>query len=407
MKILYVGHTYTVRANQAKIAALASTPWPQSGETVTITLVTPHGWRGPLYSNRADRFDRSIAPNVDHRILRAFFVGKEGAYFFAPSIFLLIARLKPDIVHVEQGAYALSYLQIILALKLFAPRSRAVFFTWWNLPYTPLGIKRIAERFNLSHSACAIAGNEAARIILGEHGFERPIHVLPQLGVDVSSLKNRSSSAERREKPFIVGYAGRITEEKGVLDLVRAVGQMQPLDNVTLYMIGSGTALNEVRRTAAVDGTHFFYHESVRNEDLPEHLAKMDVLVLPSKTTPSWVEQFGHILLEAMALGVPVIGSSSGEIPHVISNAGLLFQEGNIAELSGQLELLRSNIAERDRLAASGRARVNEHFTHRTIAAAQMRIYEWMIRCGMPVGSRRTHLKSNEVMRPIPTTTNE
>src|SRR6266404_1736577 len=110
MKILYVGHTYTVRANHAKIAALAKQPG------VEITLVTPHGWRGPLYSNEAEPFDHSLAPNVKHRIIRAFFIGKEGVYVFSPTIFALIARLKPDIVHVEQGAYALSYAQILLAL---------------------------------------------------------------------------------------------------------------------------------------------------------------------------------------------------------------------------------------------------------------------------------------------------
>src|SRR5438876_6521396 len=115
MKILYVGHTYTVRANHAKIAALAKQPG------VEITLVNPHAWRGPLYSNRAEIFDSSMAPNVDHRVIRAFLIGKEGAYLFAPSIFVLIARLKPDIVHIEQGAYAVSYAQILLALKLFSP----------------------------------------------------------------------------------------------------------------------------------------------------------------------------------------------------------------------------------------------------------------------------------------------
>src|SRR5438045_1655640 len=98
MKILYVGHTYTVRANHAKIAALARIPG------VEITLVTPQGWRGPLYDNRTDRFDG--AANVQHKILRAAFIGKESGYLFGPAIFVLIARLKPDIVHVEQGAYA-------------------------------------------------------------------------------------------------------------------------------------------------------------------------------------------------------------------------------------------------------------------------------------------------------------
>ncbi len=396
MKILYVGHTYTVRANQAKIAALAATPWPNG--SVELTLVTPHRWRGPLYSNRADLFDRSLAKNVDHHILRAFFIGKEGAYLFSPSIFSLIARLKPDIVHVEQGAYALVYAQIILALLLFSPQSRAVFFTWWNLPYRPRGLKRIAERFNLSHSACAIAGNDAAREVLREHGFQNPIVVLPQLGVDERMLDNpRAHSAG--QKDFTIGYAGRISEEKGVLDLVEAIGILKQPNEVKLYMVGSGDALEDVRRAAAINGVHLVHHPAIRNEELPEHLAKMDVLVLPSRTTPEWVEQFGHILLEAMAMGVPVIGSSSGEIPNVIADAGLIFEESNSAELSDQLALLHSNAVERERLAGLGRTRVKEHFTHGIIAAEQMRLYEWMMKHGQPVGGTRSHFVPNTVTR--------
>ncbi|HET6400219.1 MAG TPA: glycosyltransferase [Candidatus Kapabacteria bacterium] len=403
MKILYVGHTYTVRANQAKIAALAAMPWPNG--SVEITLVTPHGWRGPLYSNRADLFDRSLATNVDHHILRAFFIGKEGAYLFSPSIFLLIAKLKPDIVHVEQGAYALSYAQIILALKLFSPQSRAIFFTWWNLPYRPRGLKRMTERFNLSHSACAIAGNEAAREVLREHGFHNPIEVLPQLGVDERMLDLPCSNALDHNS-FTVGYAGRISPEKGVLDLVEAIGKLKQPNEVKLYMVGSGDALEDVRNAAAVHRVHFVHHPAIRNEELPDHLAKMDVLVLPSRTTPEWVEQFGHILLEAMAMGVPVIGSSSGEIPNVISNAGLIFEEGNILELSARIEWLRSNPSERERLSDFGKARVREHFTNRIIAAAQLRVYQWMMKSGKPAGARQeTH--SNERRRTIPTATNE
>src|ERR1700733_271239 len=177
MKILYVGHTYTIRSNQAKIAALAKLPG------VELTLVTPQGWRGPLYSNKAEKFDSTLAPNVKHQIIRAFFLGREGAYFFSPAIFSIISKFKPDIVHVEQGAYALSYMQILLGLKLFSPKSCALFFTWWNLPYSLHGIKRMAQSFNLAHSVCAIAGNEAAKLVLAMQGFEKPVYILPQLGI--------------------------------------------------------------------------------------------------------------------------------------------------------------------------------------------------------------------------------
>src|SRR5947209_6484547 len=111
MKILYVGHTYTVRANHAKIAALARQPG------VEITLVTPHAWKGPLYENKTDTFDSSVAHNVEHKIVRAFGIGKEVAYFFGPKIFSIIAKVRPDIVHVEQGAYAIVYAQILFALR--------------------------------------------------------------------------------------------------------------------------------------------------------------------------------------------------------------------------------------------------------------------------------------------------
>ena len=62
--------------------------------------------------------------------------------------------------------------------------------------------------------------------------------------------------------------------------------------------------------------------------DVPRHLRALDALVLPSESTPLWKEQFGHVLIEAMACGVPVVGSDSGAIPEVIGEAGLLFPGG-------------------------------------------------------------------------------
>ncbi len=388
MKILYVGHTYTVRANHAKIAALARLPG------VELTLVTPQGWKGPLYNNRTDLFEG--APNVDHKILRAYFIGKESAYFFGPSLFSLIARLKPDIVHVEQGAYAISYAEVLLAVKLFSPHSQALFFTWWNLPYQPRGIKRFLERFNFANSSAAIAGNAAARDILRNHGFNKPISVLPQLGIELPSSgagfqPERSdilpASAGWKPAPrdlaaphaFIIGYAGRITVEKGVLDLVDAVGMMAKPEDVSLYVVGAGTALPELKRREAHLGIRLHHHDAVRNEDIPEYLALMDVLVLPSRSTPNWVEQFGHILLEAMAAGVPVVGSSSGEIPNVIGDAGVVFAEGDTIALARALDALQADEDERRRLANRAFLRLQERFTNDIIAREQFRLYESLL----------------------------
>ena len=369
MKILYIGHTYTVRANHAKIVALAREPG------VEIVLVTPPGWRGPLYNNTTDLFDTSSTPNVTHKVVPAYFIGKESGYFYGPALFRIVRQFQPDIIHVEQGAYALSYAQTLLAVRLFSPRSKAMFFTWWNLPYRARGIKWIAERFNLARSKAAIVGNSAARTILQTHGFQGSVHVLPQLGIDCAAT-NRTRNDEN---VFTIGYAGRITKEKGVLDLIEAASQMQSKDSAQLYFVGSGDALEEAKRLAAYHGIAFLHHPPVRNDELPEHLAKMDVLVLPSRTTPQWVEQFGHILLEAMAAGIPVAGSSSGEIPNVIGDAGYIFPEGDTAALAAKLDRLGCDREEWNRLSQAGMLRVATQFTNKIVAEKQIEIYKSLL----------------------------
>ena len=372
MKILYVGHTYTVSANHAKIRALAQLP------DVEIALITPQGWRGPLYVNSTDRL--TDVSNVKHHIVKAFGLGKEGAYFYHPSLAKIVRAFQPDIIHVEQGAYALSYIQILLIARRWVPAARAVFFTWWNLPYTAGGIKSVAERYNLAHSAGAIAGNREAADILRDHGFDGAITVLPQLGVDLAAdiaPRRRVASASLH-----VGYVGRIEPEKGVGDLLEAVLGSEA--DMHLSFVGAGSVLEQLKaRSHGLANIAFF--PAIRNEKVPEYLTELDVLVLPSRSTPQWVEQFGHILIEAMAMGVTVVGSTSGEIPNVIGDAGRIFPEGDVESLRRTLEGLATNEDERLALASAAIARVRERFTNDVIARRQFDFYKLVLREGRSV----------------------
>jgi glycosyltransferase involved in cell wall biosynthesis len=112
---------------------------------------------------------------------------------------------------------------------------------------------------------------------------------------------------------------------------------------------------------------------------MPEAYAEMDVLVLPSRTTRTWAEQFGRVLVEALWCGVPVVGSESGEIPWVVTatGGGRLFPEGDVRQLANVLGELRGDPVQRRALAERGRARVREMFSvdasaealHRTLTA--------------------------------------
>ena len=117
----------------------------------------------------------------------------------------------------------------------------------------------------------------------------------------------------------------------------------------------------------------------VASTEMPAFYASVDVLAVPSRTLPNWKEQFGRVLVEAMACQTPVLGSDSGEIPHVIGDAGLIFPEGDIEALAGHLLRLAGDPSLRADLAAHGRARVLAHFTQERIAAATYQVYRQML----------------------------
>src|SRR5581483_6712785 len=94
----------------------------------------------------------------------------------------------------------------------------------------------------------------------------------------------------------------------------------------------------------------------------------MELLCAPSRTTPTWREQFGRMLIEAFACGVPVIASDSGEIPYVVADAGLIVPERDDAQWERTLGALLSNPARRAVLSARGRARATAVYDWRVIA---------------------------------------
>jgi len=104
-------------------------------------------------------------------------------------------------------------------------------------------------------------------------------------------------------------------------------------------------------------------------------MSALDVLTLPSRTRWNIKEQFGRVLVEAMASETCVVGSDSGEIPRVIGDAGLVFHEGDERELAGHLRRLMEHTALRQALARRGRERALTHYTYAQIARQAVDFY--------------------------------
>jgi glycosyltransferase involved in cell wall biosynthesis len=112
---------------------------------------------------------------------------------------------------------------------------------------------------------------------------------------------------------------------------------------------------------------------------LPHYFSGLDVLVLPSRSRMNWKEQFGRVLIEAMACDVITVGARSGAIPEVIGEAGLTFDEGSVDELRTHLQHLINDVPLRAELRQKGRRRVTENYTQAAIARNTVEVYRQVL----------------------------
>ena len=117
----------------------------------------------------------------------------------------------------------------------------------------------------------------------------------------------------------------------------------------------------------------------VKHPEVPGYLNAMDLLMAPSQTTNHWREQFGRMLIEAFACGVPVIASDSGEIPHVVDDAGIIVPEQDLtAWVKNLTELLNAPERRRD-LAQRGLNRARQQFTWCQIARRHWNFFDELL----------------------------
>jgi len=161
---------------------------------------------------------------------------------------------------------------------------------------------------------------------------------------------------------FTVGYAGRLVERKGLGDLLAAVRSLDA--PVEMLLIGNGEMRAQLEGQP-IPGSHVRVLDDLTHDQMARGYTQLDVLVVPSRTTPTWKEQFGRVIVEARWCGVPVVGSDSGEIPWLIelTGGGLTFPEGEVSALAAVLAKLRQNPSLRRELATTGRAAVERLFS--------------------------------------------
>ncbi len=367
MKVLMISQALTVGAYHGKLREL-------SRLGVELTAVVP---------SQRGKQRREIVESSEYELVVAecIFSGANHFHFY-PDIARIVGMRTWDLIHIDEEPFNFVTYSTLKANTRSGIR-KAVFFTWQNINKFYPPPFNYFERFAFQHVQAAIAGNEEAQSILRTRRFPNPTTVIPQFGVDpeffrkrnVRDLKSNLGLVDR----FAIGYVGRIVKEKGISDLVRAMVSLP--EKCVLVIVGSGPFEPKVRQLAESLGVapRIQWIAHVSSLEIPNYMNLLDVLILPSRTTRRWKEQFGRVLVEAMACETPVVGSSSGEIPRVIGEAGLVFPEGDVRVLADQLRHLCESRDYRVGLGVKGRARVLENFTHRRIAEQTVGFYRQVV----------------------------
>jgi glycosyltransferase involved in cell wall biosynthesis len=327
-----------------------------------VDIAVPRSWRGE-YSQRP--IEPETLPGLEGSLhpLPVLLSGRPQRHLYVVRARSLIRRLGARVAFLEAEAYALAASQWRRALRaLDVPFGVQAYE---NIDRSlPAPVRRLRAQV-LRDAAFVAARSQTAAELVRAWGARGEVALAPP-AVPGWEQVPRSDAGRLGGGPFKIGFAGRLIPSKGLDDLLAAVRTLPP--PVELLLLGNGE-LRERLDGAEIPGSRVRVIDDLSHDRMAGGYAQLDVLALPSHTTPTWKEQFGRVIIEALWCGVPVVGSDSGEIPWLIelTGGGLVFPEGDVAALASALGRLREQPELRASLARKGRETVERTFT---VAAA-------------------------------------
>jgi glycosyltransferase involved in cell wall biosynthesis len=286
-----------------------------------------------------------------------------------------------DYILVDSEAWGSVKWQAWLLAKLWQRRALFGEFNWENVKRNGIKGKILSVVYRLSALAddFTIAGNQACRALLLAHGVDPARNlVAAQLGVDIDffhPVDEREKCACRKSlglpaTGFLIGFCGRLVPEKGLIELRDALQRVRKVrSDVHLVLLGHGPLAQEPgfarEPWITILGSRPHY-------EIPKFMQSLDLFILPSKPVREsdhvWEEQFGHVLIEAMACGVPAIGSDSGAIPEVVGERLAIFRHGSADSIYDKLVALLQAPETLAAIATRQQERVMQFYSHQAVA---------------------------------------
>ncbi len=370
IKIAHISYFFASTTYLRKIETLA-TSWPTDN-----LVVVPKEWWDNI-GLKADKIQEKSSASLKVVEKRAFMNWKIWGnkrwhlFIMAPSLINDLRKFSPHIIDLDVEPYSLLALQVTLIKKAWLSKARLILHSSQNIYKDHLCPFRWIENFVLKNSCMVMARNDDVVDVLRLKGYPGILKVVTH-GVDIDVFCPANPQATSRiynskERPLVIGYAGEMAHHKGVEYILRAASRL-PFP-YRLKLAGNGVQKRDLEDLCHKLGIEFSttFLGKIQNSDMPSYLQQLDVLVLPSITVSGWKEQFGRIIIEAMACGIPVIGSNCGEIPKVLGDAGLVVAERSASEIESALKQLYYDESLRRELSVRARLRVENKFSWKIV----------------------------------------
>lgn len=376
MRVLLISHTCQSRAEgQPKALQMA-----RAGE-IELCVLVPDRWMHYGAWRAADAPQSPPYKFVAGRV-RWPWTGPGQFYLhWYPELARLLRDFQPDIIDLWEEPWGLVSAHACRLRNQILPACKIVIETEQNIEKRLPPPFETLRSYTLRNADFAVGRSAEAVSVLRRKGYQGTAEVVPN-AVDIEMFRPLDRETCRRRlgiHRFTVGYVGRLVEEKGIGDLMEALPLCRP--GTDLLFVGAGSMKELLLKLAQELGRS----ESVRFLDsqpveaLPEIMNAIDVLALPSRTTPRWKEQYGRVIIEAHACGTAVVGSDSGAIPAVIGAAGLVVPERNPAALSGAIDVLHCDPERSREMGRLGRLRVEAECSWERVAEKMLSIYGRML----------------------------
>jgi glycosyltransferase involved in cell wall biosynthesis len=368
-RVLVLSHTYLQPAHRGKLRALAA-------RGLEVTVAIPQRWREPWFGRPIDvAWERQGGLEIFPLPARG--MGKKGelakAKYARRALRALLRDRRPDLVQIEEEPSTIAARQVFSAARrlsipvvLFTHQNVDLRLGWWH---------RWKHRRMLKKLAGLVAGSDLAGTLARQQAPNLPIAVIPQLGAVAPHEPHHVP-----HEGLAIGFVGRLVPQKGLDTLLQGLALLRGA-KWRLLIVGDGpererleALASELRLAARVRWTG-----GLPADQVATLWPDLDVLVQPSRGDDDWRETNGHVLIEAMANEVAVLGTDSGVIPELIGDAGIVVPCGDVAAMASALERL-GDAASRRTFAQAARARALRLYSDDAIAERTLDFWKQVIK---------------------------